>query len=274
MALNTRWIRPESVAEACEALAQAPGRARAVAGCTGTPPLALADDPQAEVAVDLLAIEELRGIEPEGEQLRIGAATPLRELGEAEQAPLLARCARGIGDEVLRRHATLGGNLAMRGDAAHELASAVVALGGTVEVARGGERELLDAERLCDPALRFGSTDLIVAIRVPLAPGDSGYDKLTTNAGSYGVGSVAAHRPAGGDARVVVNPGSGIPARLPEVERTLADRGSGEQLRDAAARALASVATADDPLGSARYRRQALICTVSEAVEDMERTAR
>lgn len=273
MSLKTRWVRPASVEAACAALASESGRARAVAGCTGLPPLALSDDREIEVAVDLLAIDELRGVERDGEELRIGAATPLRELGEAE-ARLLARCARGIGDEVLQRHATVGGNLAMRGDTAHELASVVVALGGTVEIAGGGGRELLDAERLCDPDLRFGPDTVIVAVRVPLAKGADGYAKLTTNAASYGVGSAAAHRPAGGTPRVVVNPGTGIPARLTAVERALADGGSGEELRETAARALAAVAAADDALASADYRRRALAFTVGEAIEDMERTAR
>lgn len=271
MSLKTRWVRPESVDQACEVLAS--GRARAIAGCTGLPPLALADDREVEIAVDLLAIDELRGIERDGERLRIGAATSLRELREAE-SPLLARCARGVGDEVLQRHATIGGNLAMRGGAAHELACVVVALGGTVEIASASGREDLDSERLCDPELSFGPGEVIVAVRVRLTDGTDGYAKLTTNAGAYGVGSVAVHRPAGGAPRVVVNPGTGIPARLTEVERALAGGDSGEELRATAARELAAVAAADDALGSAAYRRRALAFTVGEAIEDMERTAR
>ncbi len=273
MSLRTRWVRPASVEAACEVLASEGRRARAVAGCTGLPPLALADDREVEFAVDLLAIEELRGIQRQGEELRIGAATSLRELREAEAA-LLARCARGIGDEVLQRHATVGGNLAMRGAAAHELACAVVALDGTLELASADGRTSLDSDRLCDPELRLRPGEVILAVRVPLEDGACGYAKLTTNAASYGVGSVAAHRPTSGAPRVVVNPGTGIPARLTEVERMLAEGASGEELRETAAQELAAITAADDALGSADYRRRALAFTVGEAIEDMERTAR
>jgi CO/xanthine dehydrogenase FAD-binding subunit len=255
-------------------LAAEPAAARLVAGCTGLTPRSITIDPALRIAVDALALEELHGVEKGGERLRIGAATSLRTLAGMAGAGALAAAARQVGDEVLQRQGTVGGNLAMSGRAPHDLATALVALDGSVEVVGAGGRHQVGADQLCDPGFTFADDQVVVALEVGLPSGSWAYRKLTTNAGGYGVGTVAVHHDPERGPRVVVNPGTGVPSRLTAVEEVVARGGSGEELSAAAARAMAHIEAADDPLASARYRRRALVGTVESTIEEMGGTAR
>lgn len=70
---------------------------------------------QKPVIIDLCGIEALRGIRREGDALVIGALATLHELATsplvAAMCPMVADAARSVATPVIRRTATLGGNL-------------------------------------------------------------------------------------------------------------------------------------------------------------------
>src|SRR5690349_15508234 len=66
--------------------------------------------------VDLGAVDRLKGIRREGDEIVIGAMTPHAEVGESAEVaraiPALTALASGIGDPLVRNCGTLGGSIA------------------------------------------------------------------------------------------------------------------------------------------------------------------
>lgn len=117
MGFWTRYLRPTELGDALEALRQAPGPARLVAGGTDL----LLDLQQGRHApvhtlVDISGIPQLRAIRIEPDAILVGAAAPLRDIVEhptlAMEAPALVEACRLIGGPQVRNVATLGGNVA------------------------------------------------------------------------------------------------------------------------------------------------------------------
>ena len=214
------WRVPSSIDEACDLLVLE--GARAVAGCSSQTPRMIGHDPDATVCVDLRAIPELRGVKVEADQLTIGAMTTMDELASmptvSADTPMLCELAHGLGDEVLRRHATVGGNVAAR--CGWELPAALVALGARFQTADRNGLQWHDSRELCAPDFVLGRGQLLTCVVVPVhARRAWKYRRAVTSAG-YFVGSVALVREgdgltiavAGGAAQPVkVAPGSAVP---------------------------------------------------------------
>ncbi len=109
------YVAPDGVSEALEALHQAGGEARPLAG--GTDLLVewkgAVDPPQ--LVVDLLRVVEMRGVSETDEGLRIGSLTTHSELAchplIARHVPAMASAALSIGAPQTRNRGTIGGNL-------------------------------------------------------------------------------------------------------------------------------------------------------------------
>lgn len=176
------YLRARSVDQVLEALQQ-PG-ARIFAGGTDLL-VALAERrpgvADVRVLVDIKAVEDAGGVAVRSEALHIGAATTAHELAIH---PLVARHAAALGEAAavtaspaLRHRATVGGNLATPHPAG-DVATALLALGATAEIATaGGGRAAVPVDRLLDPGARPSGSEFIVAVRVPLG-GDSAYEKM------------------------------------------------------------------------------------------------
>lgn len=264
MVSRPSWVRPSSVDEACELMAGDPG-GRLVAGCTQLTPRSIVGD-GVTLAIDVLGLEELDAVEDRGDRVWVGAARPLAALAGNESLGPLASCALRVGDEVLRQHATVGGNIAAGAGAPRDLATVLIALDASVELAEVGSRSTLPLTEIYERDFGLGFSAAIVGVELPRPTSPWGYRKLTTNASSYGVGSIACYRgPAG--ARVVANPGTGLPRRLTGMEEAL-DIGAGPtELRAAGVDDLATIDARDDHLGSARYRRYALVEVAMAAID-------
>jgi xanthine dehydrogenase YagS FAD-binding subunit len=113
-----QYASPTNLDEAVALLAPEPGAVEILAG--GTDLLnAMKDGVQTPVkVVSLRNIADLRGIQADGNQARIGAMTTLSELiahpALNEHFPALVTAARNIHSPQLRAMATLGGNLCQR----------------------------------------------------------------------------------------------------------------------------------------------------------------
>ena len=106
-----RYLRPHTLEEAFDALAQTPG-ARLLAGATDLLPWARegrAGDVHLPAVVDIGGIATLRGVSLEGARLRLGATTTLADFEHdpllQAQAPLLGACARWFADGQIREQA-------------------------------------------------------------------------------------------------------------------------------------------------------------------------
>jgi len=274
---GTAWERPDSVEHACVLLADGGAGWRVAAGCTAVPPSQLIADPTVSTIVDAMALDSLSGIQPTESGVRIGATTTLAAIATSklvgEAAPLLARAAAGIGDEVIRGMATVGGNVASREARQLELPIVMAALDADIAIASVGAERTIGAAELCDRDFSFAGDELIVAIDVPRGPGGWAYRKITTNLDSYGIASLAITVPTGAAPRVVAGLGESIPQRLPLAEAWLADEGKRDDDADSArgggtAAEVAQLACAelfaiDDGLSTAVYRRRALAAALA-----------
>ena len=143
-ARNFRYIRPRSLADACQILADADGEAVALAG--GQSLLAglnmRLSSPR--LLVDIADLPELRGQSFADGTVRLGALTRHAELLASElvqkHLPLLSKAAPHIGHVAIRNRGTLGGSLAYA-DPAAELPACAVALNATLlRAGANGER--------------------------------------------------------------------------------------------------------------------------------------
>jgi carbon-monoxide dehydrogenase medium subunit len=144
------YYRAASLDEAIELLATHP-EGRLLAGGHSLIPMMKLRLAQPAALIDIGRIDELGGIEPTGDGVRIGALTTHAELAGssllAEACPLLAEAAARIADPQVRNKGTLGGNIA-HADPGSDLPAVLVALDATVYLhGRGGGRTV--------PARRF-----------------------------------------------------------------------------------------------------------------------
>ena len=139
------YTRPETVAEAIEALASGAGEARAIAGGQTLVPMMSLGLAAPDLLVDIGRLP-LAGTERVNGSVALGALTRHRELERsdelARQVPLAAEAAHYIGNPRVRNRGTLGGSLS-HADPASELGAVALAYGGTVVIAGpDGERSV------------------------------------------------------------------------------------------------------------------------------------
>lgn len=113
--IETAYLTPQNLQQALQQAKENPGTFIFSAGGTD---LYLRRQQQLDlkpVIIDLYEIEALRGIRREGEALVIGALATLHELATspllASWSPMVAEAARSVGTPVIRKTATVGGNL-------------------------------------------------------------------------------------------------------------------------------------------------------------------
>jgi CO/xanthine dehydrogenase FAD-binding subunit len=248
-------VQPGSLAEALRLLRHE-GPLVPLAGCTdlyvglhfGTVP--------AGRFLDLLGLDELRGIRSRGETLVIGAlATYTEIIGSPlvrRRLPILAEASREVGSAQIQNRGTLGGNVANASPAGDTLPVLAVAEATIVLRSADGERRV-----------PFGSfytgyrrsvmrpDELIAAVEVPPVEGRQWFRKVGTRAAQaiskVVMAAVRAPRP-----RVALGSVAPTVVRLPRTEAALAD-GS---LADAQAALQDEIRPIDDLRSTAAYRRR------------------
>ncbi len=137
-----------------------------------------APDAALPLVIDVSRLHDLRGIDLDGDRLRIGAATTYLEMRHhpavRERAPLLDRMARDVGAEQIQARGTLGGNLATASPAADGVA-ALAAYDATIVVRSvRGERRIPFAELQTGYKKGTRAVDeVIVAVEIDLPPAGS-----------------------------------------------------------------------------------------------------
>ena len=278
---------PRDVAEAVALLAAHGGDARPLAGGQSLVPLLNFRLARPAVLVDLNRIEALGRIKVEDGALRIGAmarqAAVEADPDVARGWPLLTEAIGHIAHPQIRNRGTIGGSLA-HNDPAAELPAAMLALDAEM-TAQGpaGERTIAARNFFAGTMeTALAPDELLTGIRVPALPEGTGwgFQEVARRQGDFAfVAVVVLLRPegAGGiDARVVVTGTGDGPARIPQAEAILSERGRVADACAAAADAAAEACEpADDPHAPAWYR-QKLVAALTrracrEALTRMER---
>lgn len=262
---SVAYARPDTVAEALEALASSDGAA-ALAGGQSLVNVLKHRVASVELLVDISRLEELRQIARGSDGgLEIGACVTYDELDHSEEIrsshPLLAEVARHIEDQQIRDRGTIGGNCCLS-DPTNNLPPLLVALDATMVIeSASGRREV--------PAVEFfhgyfatavGEGELLRSITVPpLSGAGAGYSTVAVGADSKAIARAAAVVRGNGtieEARVVLACVSPAPMRHSGMEEAL--RGA-EASVDAVKAAAERIGDDLDPLGdahgSAEYRR-------------------
>ncbi|WP_127782061.1 xanthine dehydrogenase family protein subunit M [Rhodococcus sp. X156] len=247
------YVRAGSVEEALSLLAQHGDEAKLLAGGHSLLPLMKLRMAVPGVLVDIGGLAELRYVRVEADEVAIGALTRDNELHTSTVAqaevPLLAHVAGQVGDPQVRARGTLGGSL-VHGDAASDLPTAVLALGGTL-VVQGpqGTRTVAATEffrGFFETAV--GEDEMLVEVRVPRTGHLGwGYEKFTRRANDWPIIAAAAV-----DGRVALANMGPTVLRATATEQALA---GGASIADAAALADEGTSPTADMHASQDYRR-------------------
>ncbi|MCP4562071.1 MAG: xanthine dehydrogenase small subunit [Bosea sp.] len=140
------FYAPATVAALAELVSAHP-QATLVAGATDVGLWVTKGMSRLDPLISLGRIDELRGISDEGEHLRFGAMANQIAVREALAgiSPQLDEMMRRFGGEQVRNAGTIGGNIA-NGSPIGDLPPALIALGATLVLRKGGERRELPLE--------------------------------------------------------------------------------------------------------------------------------
>jgi aerobic carbon-monoxide dehydrogenase medium subunit len=264
---SVAYARPESVAEALEALGSSDSAAP-LAGGQSLVNVLKHRVAQVDLLVDISRLEELRRIEVASDGgLEIGACVTYDELDRSDEVrlalPLLAEVAGHIEDQQIRCRGTIGGNCCLS-DPTNNLPPLLVALDATMVIESSSGRREVPAREFFHGyfSTAVDEGELLRSIRVPpLGAGTgAGYSTVAVGADSKAIARAAAVVRGNGtieEARVVLACVSPAPARHAGIEEAL--RGApatAEAVRDAAQRIGDDLEPLGDVHGSAEYRRE------------------
>lgn len=257
------YRRPDSLAEALAALAEAGDEARPLAGGQSLIPLLAMRLARPSLLVDLQRLPELRGVALGPDGVRIGAMTREAELERTPGLPeVVAAALPHIGHLPIRSRGTVGGSLAHM-DPAAEWPALALLLDAELELASvRGWRTLAAGDFALGPlTTALAPDELLVSIRLRGAGGRFGLREVERRPGDFALVGAACH--AG---RLVAFATGGRPQRLPRCEAFLRDGGApAEELR---ALAEAEIEATGDVHASAAYRRRVGARLVALAAAD------
>jgi carbon-monoxide dehydrogenase medium subunit len=259
------YVRPSTVEEAVQALAEAGEDAKVLAGGQSLIPVLRLRLAAPTLLVDLGGIASLRGVSEDGDDLVIGAMTRhadiLRDPLVARYAPLLAQATATVADRQVRHMGTVGGSLS-HADPAGDLPSVSLALDAVMSIAGpSGTRSVPASEFFVDyltTAMQPG--EVLVSVRVPKREGwGTHYEKFNRVAQAWAlVGVAAAVRRENGsiaEARVALTNMGPTPLRATAVEQALAGApATASTVASAAASAGEGTSPTSDVSASAEYR--------------------
>ena len=196
----------------------------------------------------------LAGIEVEGEDVRIGAATTLSAVGADERLAFLRPVIESIASPTIRNLATVGGNLFVE-QPYGDLAVALLALDAQAELAGGATRGVGE----------LAAGELVTAVRFGI-PGEFRYTKaMRRRLNSASIVTVAAV--LGGEPRLALGGAGRRPIRSPAAEAVLAAGPLDRERAEAAGRAaLDDAEPFTDAYASAWYRARVLPVHVRRAL--------
>lgn len=178
---NYEFYGPKTVEEALNILSEKGDGCKIIAGGTDLIPALRNEEILPDCVLNILEIDELKGISEENDTIRIGPITTFTEITQSQVIkrclPLLVEAASSVGGPTIRNRGTIGGNIC-NGSPAADVLPALVALGAEVELQSGdsGKRIIPIAEAIEAPyQTRLKSNELLAAILIQKLPPGSRY---------------------------------------------------------------------------------------------------
>ena len=193
------YIRPTTLDEAAEVLAEVGDEARILAGGQSLMAMLNMRLSQPRVLVDVMKVDGAQTIEQPKGHLRIPAAVRQEALRRRttlkDEAPLLAQIMPWVGHVQTRARGTICGSVA-HADPSAELPLALAALDGRVHLRTGKKRRIVQARDFFLGMMLTEKSDdeLIEAVDVPLTDPDTGtaFREVGRRKGDFAIVSCAA----------------------------------------------------------------------------------
>ncbi|RPI77147.1 MAG: xanthine dehydrogenase family protein subunit M [Desulfobacteraceae bacterium] len=265
-----QYHEPKSIREACGLITELKGPCALLAGGTDLVVNLKKRIVQPENLIDLSRISELKTIQKQGKQYRIGSGVTAAEISASieirKNFRALAMAAESLGSPLVRNLATIGGNIVNSRPAA-DFPPALIAYGAKLRLVREGGERSPDVEAFIKgPGRTELAADELAAeilLDAPLPYTGSAYLKLgIRKALEISIVNLAVvltlEKPNGSirGARIVMGAVGPTPLRAITAEKLLLGAKPGEALFAKAGEAAAGDAKPiDDFRGSAAYRR-------------------
>jgi 2-furoyl-CoA dehydrogenase FAD binding subunit len=253
------FVRPDTVAEAVDLLAQLGEDARIIAG--GQSLMAIMNLRMAEpkVLIDIGGHKELKGIKVSGSMLEIGASVTQNELLSwpdlPKVSPLLAKALPWVGHFQTRNRGTVCGSLS-HADPSSEIPLSLATLGGEVVLRSKRGQRVVAAEDFQTGLLSTAREpdEMMVAARFPVGDGlkRAAFREVARRHGDFAILALAAVA----ESDKLVRLGIGGLADRPVATRI--DTSSKAAIADALGTLAWELEGSDDIHATARYRRDLL----------------
>lgn len=268
------YYRAESVDEALNLLeSHRDEEAKLLAGGHSLLPMMKQRLSQPGALIDIGRLDELRGVETNGDSISIGPLTTHNELSQSaeleENLTLLSEAAGMVGDRQVRNRGTIGGNLA-HADPASDLPAPFLVLDGKVHARNSSKDRTIDAEDFFFGLFmtELEDNEIITSFEVPTHNENqvSAYAKDPSPSSGYAIVGVASllevENGSISSARIAANGAMSKPVRLNVVENALkGEPANSESVEEASNKAGDDLNTEDllsDIQASSEYREQLL----------------
>lgn len=193
------YLQAATIDEALDALQEAGGDARVIAGGQSLVPMLNMRLARPAVLVDIMRIEALQKIERSGGDILIGAGVRQAKLEAwpdlADRLPLVAMALPWLGHVQTRARGTVCGSLA-HADPSAELPLSLIALQGSVHLRTKREKRTVSAEDffLGMMATELAEGEMIEAVSFPARAHGTGYgfNEIGRRHGDFAITAVAA----------------------------------------------------------------------------------
>jgi aerobic carbon-monoxide dehydrogenase medium subunit len=273
---ETEYVRPETLAEAVEALAGNPG-ARPLAGGQSLINVLKHRVADVDLLVDISRLAELQSVEAGGDgSLTIGAGVTYAELARSDAVRashlVIATVAEGTVDRQVHNRGTLGGNVCFA-DPASNYPPLLVALDATLNVTGGrGERTIAAGEFFRGAyETALAQDEILHTVTFPALNGaGTGYESLRLARDSWALARAAALVRGNGtidEIRVVLGCVAGAPVRATAMEDRLRGQAPAPDAIAAASQAAGEgLDPPSDSHASGDYRRDMACVMAKRAV--------
>ncbi len=279
------YVRPNSVAEACEILA-ADEDARVIAGGQTLIPMLAMRLARPTKLVDIVRLNELKGIRPDDGAVVIGAVTRQVEVERSEIArtslPLLRKALHWVGHPPTRNRGTVGGSIA-NADPSAEIPLVAVTLGAEIEIENSGGRTSMPADEFFIGAMVTSVMpgDCVAAVRFPVWSQlrlGTGFHEVSARQSDFAFVAAAAQVALDEDGRcidaVLGLGGVGDRAQRVDVSALVGENVARMPIADLVRSATENLEANSDLHVSAAYRRRAAAVLGARALEDAIAEAR
>ena len=279
------YHRPRELSEALTLLRQVGDDGKILAGGQSLMPMMNFRLAQPGHLIDVNFIDGLDYIRSENGALKIGClarqTNVLRDPLVRQRCPLLAAALAHVGYEQTRNRGTICGSLA-HADPAAELPAALLALDGSVTVAKAGGKRAIVAREFFQSYLStaLAADELLVEASVPEQPANCGsaFVEFARRFGDFAIVGVAAmlalEKDRITDARIALTGVGDKPWRERAIEEKLIGETASAQIFGESARAIAaSIDPGSDIHASAAYRRSLAEVLTRRALSDAWKNA-